>query len=198
MFFVVGPNARPQGYEVVNDTTAWTPWLSRNIPLSLNIDVKRRLNSNLKHLLVGLEFKAALIAGHRDRSLGNRPVLFESYFQVLILEFCVGTFSVFEGLGAAHLDQEGRDGADAPRVSRQRWLPALCAIYDAEGEHGLAVSVERIFAVRDRLHQDRLGARETIDWHAMTYEAAFVPASTAMRVLLMREAEFAPRRSPLV
>lgn len=199
MFFIVGPDARPQGYEVVNETTAWTPWLSRNIPGGLSLDVKRRLSSNLKHLLAGLELKAALIAGHRDRGPADRPVLFESYFQILILEFCVGAFSVFEGLGAAYwLDQEGRDGADAPRVSRERWLPALCAIYDAEGEHGLARSVEATLAVRDLLHQDRLGARETIDWHALNYEAAFVPASTAIRVLLMREAEFAPDRSTLM
>ena len=198
LFFVVGPDARPQGYEVVNETTAWTPWLSRNIPRSLHVDVRRRLSSNLKHLLAGLEFKAALIAGHRDRGPANRPVLFESYFQILILEFCVGAFSVFEGLGAAHwLAQEGRNGADAPRVSRERWLPALCANYDAEGQQDLARSVEATLAVRDLLHQDRLGAREMIDWHALRYEAAFVPASVAMRVLLMREAEFVPGGSNL-
>lgn len=199
MLFVVGPNARPQGYEVINETTAWTPWLSRNIPRSLNVDVRRRLSSNLKHLLAGLEFKAALIAGHRDRGPANRPVLFESYFQILILEFCVGAFSVFEGLGTAQwLAQEGRDGADAPRVSRERWLPALCAIYDAESEQGLLRSVEATLAIRDLLHQDRLGARETIDWHALNYEAAFIPASAAMRVLLIREAEFAPGESTLM
>lgn len=198
MYFVVGAHARPDGYEVINETTAWTAWLARNIPDGLAVDVRQRLFSNLKHLLVGLEFKAALIAGHENRGAGDRPVLFEPYFQMLILEYCVGAASICEGLGAAHwLTGQHRDGSDAPRVARTRWLPALSEVYDAADEHNLAVNIERTLGVRDRLHQDRLGARAAIDWHAFTYNAAFVPANAALRVLLMRAADAVPERSNL-
>ena len=170
-----------------------TAWLARNIPDGLYPDVRRRFFSNLKHLLVGLEFKAALITGHHNRSVGDRPVLFESYFQVLIHEFCVGAFSVIEVLGAAHwLRGEGRDGSDADYVPRARWLAALCTVYDPEGQHGLMANIETTLGVRDRLHQDRLGARAAIDWHSFTYDAAYVPASAAVRCLLARAADAVP------
>lgn len=125
-------------------------------------------------------------------------MLFEPYFQNLILEFCVAAFSVLEGLGSAHwLHQIGRDGVDAPRISRKDWLPALCATYDDTRELGLNDAVERTVAVRDMLHQDRVGARGDIDWHALSYDAAFIPASSAIRILLRREAEFVPEASNL-
>lgn len=198
MYFVVGQDARPEGYEVVNETTAWTVWLARNIPHGLHPDVRRRLFSNLKHILVGLEFKAALISGHHNRGATDRPVLFQSYYQILIHEFCVGAFSVIEGLGAAHwLRREGRDGSDANYVPRARWLAELCAVYDPEDRHGLLANIETTLGVRDRLHQDRLGARAEIDWHSFTYDAAFVPARAAVRVLLTRAAEAVPERSNL-
>jgi hypothetical protein len=134
-------------------------WLTGNIPAGVDRDVRLRLNSNLKHLLVGLELKAALVSGHHGR-LGERGVLFEPYYQNFILEFCVAAFSVIEGLGAAHwLDPHGRDGGDAPRVRRDQWKPALCAVYDPEGDHVLDATIDRVLEVRDRLHQDRLGAR---------------------------------------
>lgn len=198
MYFVVGQDARPDGYEVVNETTAWTVWLARNIPDGLHPDVRRRLFSNLKHLLVGLEFKAVLISGHHNRGATDRPVLFQSYYQILIHEFCVGAFSVTEGLGAAHwLRREGRDGSDANYVPRARWLSELCAVYDPDGRHGLLANIETTLGVRDRLHQDRLGARAAIDWHSFTYDAAFVPARAAVRVLLTRAADAVPERSNL-
>ena len=193
MFFVTQSDDRPEGYVVLSNANQWDAWLVRVLPTSLDGEVRRRLRSNLKHLLVGLELKAALIAPHVHRGPDGRPMLFESYFQNLIQEYCVGAFSIIEGMGAAHwLDQEGHGGAAAPRIGRQQWLPALCSIYDAAGEHGLADAVDRTVAVRDKLHQDRLGAREEIDWHAFTYELAFTPASQAVRTLLRREPDAVP------
>lgn len=198
MFYITGPDERPDGYVVLSESNHWVRWLARNIPQQVSAEVRHRLNSNLKHLLVGLELKTALINPHRHRGGGQRPVLFEPYFQNLILEFCVATFSVLEGLGSAHwLHQNGQDGADAPRIHRNEWLPALCAIYDETGELGLMDSVERTLTVRDMLHQDRVGARGNIDWHALSYDAAFIPASSAIRILLRREAEFVPGASNL-
>lgn len=197
MFYITGPEDRPNGYVVLSEAREWVQWLSRNIPAGVERDVRIRLNSNLKHLLVGLELKAALVSGHRGR-LGGRSVLFEPYYQNLILEFCVAAFSVIEGLGAAHwLDQHGLDGGDAPRVRRDQWKPALCAVYDPEGDHVLDATIDRVLEVRDRLHQDRLGARGEIDWHAMSYEQAFTPASRAIRTLLLRHPDLVPQATNL-
>lgn len=199
MFYVVdGVNDRPGGYVNLSHSADWVAWLAQNIPPGLERNVRILLNSNLKHLLVGLEFKAALIGGHRHRQFGERGVLFEPYFQNLILEFCVGVSSIVEGLGAAHwLQQQGIDGARGPRIRRDRWKPTLCAVYDPDGQHGLDAAIDRILDVRDRQHQDRLGARGAIDWHAMTYERAFQPAALAIRTLLLRRPELVPKTTNL-
>jgi hypothetical protein len=156
MMFITRQKVRPDGYVNLSDSNSWTRWLHGNVPERIHRIVTGRLVSNLKHLLVGLELKAALIGQHHYQAAGERPVLFEPYFQNLILEFCVASFSVFEGLGSAHwLDQIGRDGADGPKIQRNQWLPALAAVYDATGEHGLVANVENTLAVRDRLSRRR-------------------------------------------
>ena len=193
MFFVTQSTERPNGYVVLSHAHQWEAWLVLNIPGSLDVEVRRRLVSNLKHILVGLELKAALIAPHAQRGPDGRPMLFEPYFQNFIQEFCVGAFSVLEGLGAAHwLDQHGQNGAAAPFISRHEWLPSLCAVYDADGQQGLHEAVTQTVNVRNRLHQDKVGAREDIDWHAFSHAEAFVPASQAVRTLLRRDADALP------
>ena len=164
MLFITRTDEQPDGYVVLSESNEWADWLRRNIPAELDREVRRRLSANLKHLIVGLELKTALINPHHHRGPQNRPVLFEPYFQNLILEFCVAAFSVLEGLGSAHwLRVNGQDGGNAPRIYRNQWLPALCADYDQTGEHGLHDAVEQTLAVRDKLHQDQLGARENIE-----------------------------------
>ncbi|AVA13491.1 hypothetical protein [Sphingopyxis sp. MG] len=166
--------------------------------MDIDAAVRHRLTSNLKHLMVGLELKTALVIPHRFRPPNGRPMLFEPYYQNLIQEFCVGAFSVIEGLGAAQwLSQNGHDGSDGRGVSRNQWRASLRAVYDDVGEHGLDESVERTLSVRDKLHQDQIGARANIDWHAFSYEAAFVPASHAIRTILRREAHAVPATSNL-
>lgn len=56
--------------------------------------------------------------------------------------------------------------------------------FDPETKLGLDADVGSTKDVRDKLHQDKLGARAEIDWHAFGYEKAFVPAARAMRSLL--------------
>ena len=198
MLFILQSDDRPVGYAVLSISHQWVGWLNRNIPEGLAPEVRHRLNSNLKHLIVGLEMKAALINPHHHRGPQDPSVLFEPYFQNLILEFCVAAFSVFEGVGSAHwLHRNGEDGGNAPRIHRNQWLPALCAVYDETGEYGLDDAVQRTMDVRDKLHQDQLGARENIDWHALTYDAAFMPASHAIRTLFRREADAVPETSNL-
>lgn len=198
MYFIIQSDEREDGYVVISESGQWTRWLSRNIPVNLNRGVRRRLISNLKHLLVGLELKAALIKAHANRGAGDRPVLFEPYFQNFILEFCVACFSVLEGLGSAHwLAQQGLDGNAGDRITRPQWSDALCAVYDGNGEHGLAGGILRTLSVRDKLHQDRLGLRENIDWHALSFDGAFVPASNALQTVLRREVDLVPAASNL-
>jgi uncharacterized cysteine cluster protein YcgN (CxxCxxCC family) len=72
---------------------------------------------------------------------------------------------VLEGLGAAHwLSQNGLDGADSRKIHRNDWHPALCAVYDVNEEHGLDAAVRATSGVRDKLHQDQIGARTNIDF----------------------------------
>lgn len=198
MFFITESDEYPNGYVVLSTASQWENWLRRNIPGTLDNEVQRRLTSNLKHIIVGLEMKAALINPHAQRGGNEHSLLFESYFQNLIQEFCVGAFSVLEGLGSAHwLHQNGQDGAVAPRISRDNWRPALCSAYDADGEYDLNNAIERTTAVRDLLHQDRLGARENIDWHAFSYDEAFLPASSAISTLLRCDSEHVPETTNL-
>lgn len=195
MFYIT--DHKPDGYVHLSSSNQWVRWLARNTPDVVHRDVRIRLNSNLKHLLVGMEMKTALIEGH-EQARAEHSMLFEPYFQNFISEFCVAAFSVLEGLGSAHwLAQNGLDGVDGPMVYRNQWQPALIAAYDENGEHGLNDNVETTLAVRDKLHQDRLGAREEIDWHAFSYEAAFIPARRAIATLLRREPEFVPETSNL-
>jgi hypothetical protein len=195
MFYIT--DERPKGYVVLSEANQWMGWLARNIPEAVHADVRKRLNSNLKHLLVGIELKASLIEGH-EQARKEHSVLFESYFQNFISEFCVAAFSVLEGLGSAHwLAQNGEHGADGPKIHRDQWRQALAVVYDENGEHRLNDNVGSILAVRDKLHQDRLGMRDNIDWHAFSYEDAFVPARRAIATLLLREADSVPERSNL-
>lgn len=194
LFYIIQSDEPPNGWVALSTSAQWVPWLRANIPDTLAAPVRAKLISNLKHILVGLELKAALIQPHHE----GDGVLFEPYFQGLISEFCVGVFSLLEGLGAAHwLGQNGLDGAEGPRVGRQDWQQALCRAFDPEAALGLPQFTETIGSARDRLHQDRLGMREDIDWHAFTYEEAFVPAMSAVRVLLRSKGELAPDVSNL-
>lgn len=194
MFYIVRSDERPDGWAALSTSNSWLPLLNANIPVALAGPVKGKLKSNLKHILVGLELKAALIQPHHEQP----GVLFEPYFQSLISEFCVGAFSVLEGMGAAHwIEQQGIDGADGPQVGRQQWLEAICQAFDPDNAFQLAEDTETTRLVRDRLHQDRLGMREEIDWHAFTYEAAFVPAIRAVGTLLRSRDELVPETSNL-
>ena len=194
MFYIVQSDERPDGWAVLSTANSWLPWLAAIIPCELAPQVRHRLQSNLKHVIVGLELKAALIRPHHDEP----GVLFEPYFQNLISDFCVGAYSVLEGLGAAHwLHQNDQSGADAPFIHRNHWRAALCVAHDANGARELHQLVDAIQSARDRLHQDRLGLRADIDWHAFTYEAAFFPAAEAIKTLLVSESELVPATSNL-
>ena len=60
-----------------------------------------------------------------------------------------------------------------------------------------ATDVNSVKSVRDKLHQDRLGARENIDWHTFSYDNAFTPAARAMRSLLSTNAGDVPKETNL-
>lgn len=194
MFYIT--DEKPEGYVVLSQANQWVRWLALNVPAGVDRTVRNRLNSNLKHLLVGLELKTALIEGH-EQAREEHSMLFESYFQNFISEFCVAAFSVLEGLGSAHwLAQNGQGGANGPDINRNQWRQALAAFYDENGEHGLNDNVGSILVVRDKLHQDRLWMRDNIDWHAFSY-AAFIPARRAISTVLLHHAEFVPETTNL-
>lgn len=190
--------AEPPGFHALSTSGEWLPWLMRAVPPGIHADVKRRLKSNLKHILVGLEMKAGLIIPHGDRVSG-RSVLFEPYFQIMNFEFSVGVFSVCEGLGSVHhlarLDDDGSTGA---RVNTNDWIVALCGEFDPTGAAQLDANVRRVKEVRDKMHQDRLGARADIDWHDFGYDEAFIPSRAALQPLLRRHIADVPGQTNLL
>lgn len=195
MFYVT--DARPTGY-VNNSTSAdWQAWIRHCLPDGLHTKVKTRLISNLKHVLVALELKAGLIVPHGERG-GGQPLLFESYFQILNFEFCVGVFSVCEGLGSAlWLRENKKDGAADNLIYFRDWAPSLVRKFDPTKALKLSEDVDRVKNVRDKLHQDRLGAREHIDWHSFTYDGAFKPALRVIQCLLQTNAQDVPQQTNL-
>lgn len=198
MFIVANSDKWPDGYEAISSSNAWVGWISRNVPRTLAPEVRERLNSNLKHILVCMELKADLICTHRYREKGQKGVLFEPYLQGFIRDFCVDAVSVLEGLGAAHyLHSIRNDGTDHGRVSRANWQEALRVAYDPYGEQQLEANVAQTIAVRDKLHQDQIGARAEIDWHSFGWNAAFVPASRAIRTTLAAHADAVPETTNL-
>ena len=172
MFHLISLPDKPSGYVNISTSSDWEAWIRNSLPAGLHQEVQRRLVSNLKHVLVELEMKAALIVPHAKRGNGQ-SILFEPYFHMLNFEFCVGMFSICEGLGSAlWLRENNRDGSLADRIAIEDWKPSLVKKFDPEAKFGLDADVGGVKSVRDKLHQDRLGARENIDWHAFTYEAA--------------------------
>lgn len=196
MFYLI-KEPKPSGYVNLSNSSDWEGWIGKSLPTGLAQAVHRRLVSNIKHVLVALEMKAALIVPHATR--GNEPsLLFEPYFHMLNFEFCVGVFSVCEGFGSAlRLRETNRDGSAADRIAIGDWKASLVKQFDPEAKFGLDADVGIVKGVRDKLHQDCLGARENIDWHAFTYEKAFVPAARAMRCLLKRYAGDVPKETNL-
>src|SRR4051794_26954582 len=169
MFYLTLLPDNPDGYVKVSTSADWEGWVRECLPGGLNEQVKRRLISNLKHVLVGLELKAALIVPHAQRGTG-KSILFEPYVHIMNFEFCVGVYSLCEGIGSAiWLRKNGLDGAAADRVGPDDWKPSLVNTFDEFGKFALDADVDRVKSVRDKLHQDRLGARENIDWHAFSY-----------------------------
>ena len=194
MFHLIELPEKPSGYVVRSTASDWETWIKTCLPEGLDQQVRRRLISNLKHVLVGLEMKAALIVPHAKRG----KLLFESYFHMLNFEFCVGMFSICEGLGSAlWLRENSQDGSAENRISIGQWKPSLTKKFDPEGKSKLGEDVDTVKSVRDKLHQDQLGARENIDWHAFSYDKAFTPAARAMRCLLGTNAGEVPKKTNL-
>ncbi|MCA1370230.1 hypothetical protein I6F15_22915 [Bradyrhizobium sp. BRP14] len=197
MFYLAEYPDDPPGYVNLSTSAEWEPWLNGVIAAGLHADVRSRLRSNLKHILVGLEMKAALIVPHAAR-ISNRSVLFEPYCQLMTFEFCVGVFSLCEGIGSAlWLRSQNNDGSAAPRIAPNDWIGALVAIADPQGAHGLDEKVRHVKTVRDKIHQDQLGARTQIDWHAFDYDQAFVPAKEALGTVLQLNAGAIPAATNL-
>jgi hypothetical protein len=198
MYYLTTMPEEPQGYVNTLSTAAdWNPWLNSVMPTSLHAEVRNRLRANLRHILVGLEMKAALVVPHGTRN-GGPSVLFESYFSIMIFEFCVGVFSVCEGLGSAlWLKSQNSDGSANQRIAPEQWIGSLVAAADPSGQLHLGNKVRVAKSVRDKIHQDKLGAREAIDWHAFDYETAFIPAGEALRILFALNAATVPANTNL-
>lgn len=198
MIFITRLEEWPDGFDIISRSDDWAPWLHASLPQTLDRGVRRILISNLKHILVGMDLKAALILTHINRQKEQRPVLYEPYLQGLVREFCNDAVSVLEGVGSALLiATEADGGSSGRRVHRNEWLASLCAAYDRTGEHGLEANIIRTIAVRDRIHQDRIGLRDQIDWHSFGYDEAFLPAAAAIKITFGTNAGVLPEKTYL-
>jgi hypothetical protein len=98
------------GFTAATSSAEWSGHLISLVPTRLHIDVRNRLRSNLAHILSSLDIEAGLILPHAERG-ARSAVLFEPFYNTLILHFCIGTYSICEGLGAAFvLDAMGDAG----------------------------------------------------------------------------------------
>ncbi|PJT22692.1 hypothetical protein CN884_12000 [Ochrobactrum sp. 30A/1000/2015] len=188
----------PHGFVLHNSTNPWLHWVLRQIPATINEDIRDNLASNLKHIIVGLELKASLLRAHLEREPGSNSRLFESYAQIMNFEFCVGTYSILEGLGSViWFDQNENDGTNPGKFGRNDWRSSLAATYDSDNEGDLVNLVRTVESVRDKLHQDKLVSRIQIDWHAFDSDRSFIPAIRALRIILARSPQGLPEHSPL-
>ncbi len=198
MFYLDLYPANPPGFHALSTSADWLRWLIRAVPAGIHPNVRRRLKSNLKHIMVGLEMKAGLIVPHGER-ISGRSVLFEPYFQIMNFEFSVGVFSVCEGLGSVHhLAGIGDDGTTGARVNTNDWIAALCREFDPTGAAQLDANVRRVKEVRDKMHQDRLGARADIDWYDFGYQESFIPSRAALQPLLRKHLGEVPGQTNLL
>ena len=99
MFYLSVYDEEDSGFCYAASANDWNAWIGSVLPDNINGQVRRYIKSNLKHIIAGLEMKAGLIIPHGEQWAGH-PLLFESYFQVMTFEFCVGSFSVCEGIGS--------------------------------------------------------------------------------------------------
>ena len=162
------------------------------MPTSLHSDVQDRLRSNLRHILSSLDIEAGLILPHAERG-ARSEVLFEPFYNTLILHFCIGTYSICEGLGAAFvLDAQKDNGITGPIIRKKDWKPALINRLDPEGTTTLGDDLKTVISKRDLIHQDKLGARADIDWHSIGYDSAFLPAKRLIAAIIVRSRADAP------
>ena len=95
-------------------------------------------------------------------------------------------------------DRPKRDSPAAPRVAPDDWIAALCSEFDPIGVHDLKANVRHTKEVRDKIHQDRIGARADIDWHDFGYDKAFIPARDALQPLLRQFEDQVPKTTNLL
>lgn len=194
MFYLDDVSDEPPGFKYKSSATDWEPWIQEVLPANTQDTVKKRMKSNLKHIIVGLEMKADLIISHQNAS---KSILFESYAQIMTFEFCVGVFSVCEGLGSVYyLASKGNNRRQNERVYFNEWKNELITKFDSDSS--LEGNLETVKSVRDKLHQDKLGVREDIDWHSFGYQEAFQPAISALSVLFKQHADKVPETTNLL
>jgi hypothetical protein len=126
-------------------------------------------------------------------------VLFEPFYNTLILHFCIGTYSICEGLGAAFvLDARTDDGITGPFIPKKLWRPALINRLDPGGTTTLGDDLDTLISKRDLIHQDKLGARADIDWHSIGCDCAFLPAKRLIVAIIVCSGAGAPSDTILV
>lgn len=181
------------GFLYVTTASEWERWVNASIPADIQGLQRSHLESNLKHILCGLEMKAGLLEAHfclpKPR---QRNCLFESYAAIMTFEFNVGVYSLTEGLGSAMCIADGRT-----KLNRAKWSVKLA---DCVATH-LSSFSEDLAAVqqtRDRIHQDQAGNRGEIDWHRFQRSVGLLPAARVLGAIFREFSNHLPVNSNLI
>ena len=169
------------GYGFVMNSTVkkWESWLKVHIKVP-EYDII--LIKNLAHIMLGLEMKAGLILAQQKDN-----ILYNPYIKILSFEFCVGVFSICEGLGS------NRSGS----TKKKEWKKALCDYFDSDETLNLKKNIETVIKIRDKIHQDKTDERDHIDYHSFRYEESFQPALELIQSLLKKSNECVPEGTNL-
>ena len=190
-----------KGFTYLSTSKEWKIWLDAVIPDTIDQQIHNRLSSNLKHILLGLEMKAGLILPHAYSKLksNQKALLFEPYHQILTFEFCLGTWSVCEGLGTAHhLANHQKSGRRIKKIRSNIIISALTKAYSSNNQYQFELETKQVRNIRNMIHQDNLFKRDNIDWHALGYQAAFIPALNVLSSLFETEKHLVPKRTNLI
>lgn len=70
MFYLDNFSSDAPGFTANSISSEWEHWLTSVIPNEAHEEVRRRLRSNLKCIIVGLEMKAGLLIPHGESLAG--------------------------------------------------------------------------------------------------------------------------------
>jgi|SaaInlStandDraft_1057018.scaffolds.fasta_scaffold113921_2 hypothetical protein len=193
LFYLSEYNENEDGFLHNSKVSVWYNWLRFHIPSTpSNKETEEKLAKNLAHIILGLEMKAGLILAHQRT---NQSILYDPYLKIMSFEFCVGVFSICEGLGSIIVISQNPNSKKKIKINE--WKKALCDCFDSDETLNIKVYLETVIKVRNKIHQDKIHKRDSIDYHSFAYKNSFEPALTLIQSLLEKPGKDVPKDTNL-